>query len=722
MQGTLTWQWIVTTTVLLSTATSRAAEDPRIDQLVQDANAADRMTRIAAYGALGASGDPAAIVPLRAGTLAESWLERSRATDALLALATTLHAAGRAPEAIAVYDGLLRTHTSPSDTYVRCAAVRGLAKIGNEGAVRHLLPALGSDNEQVRSAAIDSAVNAAHGGITTMCVRGFSTAPPRGRAARLLVLARRSEQAGLTLAIDALADDARDVRHAAIEAVAALGGARAVGPLVAQLGTEDADERRAVQVALGHLSGPNVTATLTRMVPNLSSAAACVALLEVLSERPPADNLEPIFTAAHDPDATVRAAALRTLGVLATHADLADLLELLAEEREPRVRAAAIDAVAAVAEGCDQPDQCVTQMLAFGASRDVALQAALLVAAGQIGTPAARAAVQDALGTDEPELVDAAVQALSRWPDASATDIALAVMKYADNDALRHAALTALDRMIKLAGDRPASERAALCERGLAAARTDDERRVLIERLRAVADPASTDLLVTFLDDEALRDAAANALLAVGRVFVPRRPADARQALTPIMEADVSARTKAAAQEALNQLAWYESYISDWWIAGPYAQDGRPGHDLFEVTFPPEQEHAAAPIDWRRYEPGADLTDWWQVDLAREIGGDNQAAYLLTRIHASEAQPARLELGSDDGITAWLNGEVVHRNNALRGVMPSDDIVDVELRRGVNTLLLKITNDGGGWGASARVRGRDGAALPDVHADAGERP
>ena len=102
--------------------------------------------------------------------------------------------------------------------------------------------------------------------------------------------------------------------------------------------------------------------------------------------------------------------------------------------------------------------------------------------------------------------------------------------------------------------------------------------------------------------------------------------------------------------------------------------------------------------------------------------GDNRAGYLFTRVYSPKEQPARLELGSDDGIKAWLNGHPVHANNALRGMNPGDDKINVTLKDGWNTLLLKVTNNGGGWNACARLRAPDGGTLADVRAEAGEKP
>ena len=112
---------------------------------------------------------------------------------------------------------------------------------------------------------------------------------------------------------------------------------------------------------------------------------------------------------------------------------------------------------------------------------------------------------------------------------------------------------------------------------------------------------------------------------------------------------------------------------------------------------------------------GASLDEWsfrqgstWEVDLAKAVGGSNRVAYLRTSVLSPTDQGAVLEVGSDDGVKVWLNDAVVHTNNVFRPLVAGQDKVDVRLREGSNVLMLKVSQGGGGWGASARLRSSDG--------------
>ena len=152
-------------------------------------------------------------------------------------------------------------------------------------------------------------------------------------------------------------------------------------------------------------------------------------------------------------------------------------------------------------------------------------------------------------------------------------------------------------------------------------------------------------------------------------------------------------------------------------FSGPYKLEGKTGADLFDLEFEPEK--AAAKADWRPVGQGA-VSKAGLVGLDKIMGGDERVAYLKTQITSERDQEARLEIGSDDGVKVWLNDKVVHANNVIRGCTPGEDKVKVTLNRGVNRLLLKVTQGGGEWSVCSRLRAADGAALEGVTVGIGE--
>ena len=159
-------------------------------------------------------------------------------------------------------------------------------------------------------------------------------------------------------------------------------------------------------------------------------------------------------------------------------------------------------------------------------------------------------------------------------------------------------------------------------------------------------------------------------------------------------------------------------FIRDWLVCGPYRKAGAAGATtVFNLAFGPEKPGEA--VKWS-VAPAGDT-----VNLAGFFPNQsNCVAYLKTEIIAPEATDAILLMGSDDGIKAWLNGAVVHSNNVDRGQVVDQDMAPVKLKQGVNELLLKITQGGGGWSACARIVGPDGLPIEDlrVKSQAGAAP
>ncbi|MEW6236108.1 MAG: PQQ-binding-like beta-propeller repeat protein [Candidatus Omnitrophota bacterium] len=157
--------------------------------------------------------------------------------------------------------------------------------------------------------------------------------------------------------------------------------------------------------------------------------------------------------------------------------------------------------------------------------------------------------------------------------------------------------------------------------------------------------------------------------------------------------------------------AQQNGYLIHWKILGPTPWDesdnpvdkvfiGEPNVDVEKAV-----EANGRKMDWKDYVSGSDVGE---VDLANMLGDfTNAAAYAYGEFELKKAQELRLKLGSNDGYKCWFNGEEAGRFDGGRIYIPDKDSLDVKGRMGVNRILLKITQMGGGWGFGARVTDRD---------------
>jgi hypothetical protein len=150
-----------------------------------------------------------------------------------------------------------------------------------------------------------------------------------------------------------------------------------------------------------------------------------------------------------------------------------------------------------------------------------------------------------------------------------------------------------------------------------------------------------------------------------------------------------------------------KGYLANWEVAGPYIQRGKKYKDkkynaLFDIPFGPELPDVDVRWQPMSIKPHEQHPAYLDLDEAL-FHFDQAVGYLRTEIVSDRQKPARLEIYSDDGIKAWLNGKQIHAMNVARGIPERPDTVDIVLNEGVNHLMLKVTDDILSWGAIVRL-------------------
>ncbi len=82
------------------------------------------------------------------------------------------------------------------------------------------------------------------------------------------------------------------------------------------------------------------------------------------------------------------------------------------------------------------------------------------------------------------------------------------------------------------------------------------------------------------------------------------------------------------------------------------------------------------------------------LDIDLSVGGKNDftTRYVRAEINSTADCAARLILGSDDGVTVWLNGRQVHEVITFRAAKLGDDELDIELKQAKNNIVFRINN------------------------------
>jgi hypothetical protein len=287
-----------------------------------------------------------------------------------------------------------------------------------------------------------------------------------------------------------------------------------------------------------------------------------------------------------------------------------------------------------------------------------------------------------------------------------------------------HAVLALRDGCLRLANlkEVPLAERLGIYRSVLDVAKRTEEKKQAIAGLAQLPSLGALELLHGCTKDATLSNDATLAVVRLARQLAPLYPKQAKAALEEIKSRPATETVKKEVNEAFEALKNVgqspDGFVLAWLLSGPYVEESKDGPALFSIPFAPEKPGAKA--EWRPAivppggRPGL-------VEMDKILGGNNRVCYLKTQIASAKEQDALLEIGSDDGVKVWLNGQVVHANNAVRPCTPDQDKAKAKLKQGPNTLLIKVTQGGGQWTLCCRLRSPDGKPLTGVTVASGDR-
>lgn len=99
------------------------------------------------------------------------------------------------------------------------------------------------------------------------------------------------------------------------------------------------------------------------------------------------------------------------------------------------------------------------------------------------------------------------------------------------------------------------------------------------------------------------------------------------------------------------------------------------------------------------------VTDYrGMVDLNGTFGEmENVAAYACADVELPQAGEILLKIGSNDGFICWFNGQKAGSFDEGRTYVPDQSTLRVTCNQGMNRIVMKVTQMGGGWALSVRI-------------------
>ncbi len=153
-------------------------------------------------------------------------------------------------------------------------------------------------------------------------------------------------------------------------------------------------------------------------------------------------------------------------------------------------------------------------------------------------------------------------------------------------------------------------------------------------------------------------------------------------------------------------------FVVHWHLAGPFPLDNNTLHsdhvssesiDLSQPLRVGTKTMSWSVVSADNIQGILHLSDWF--------GSVPGVVYACAEMILSSPQAAQFKLGSNDGVTVWLNGVKIHHHSKGRVLAIDEDRINVNLAQGRNSLLLRIMNLGGVWQACLRICDEQGMPM-----------
>ncbi|HEY3323372.1 MAG TPA: HEAT repeat domain-containing protein [Planctomycetota bacterium] len=512
--------------------------------IIKQADNADDAVRSSAVAALANIGDKSALEAV-AGAVGKGSEQAKRVeTDSYLLLADRIAAAGDKATALGVYKKLIA-----NTGHVKCASIIGLGKAGGIAELSAIFEAMEDKDVRVRGAGLEALCLIQGPEVVKAICDKVKTAPTDMKIMLLRALILKADAAALPTFVACAEDANEDVKIEALKGIGAVGDAGCV-PLLVKVAVAGGKTQDAARLSLDLLKGKEVDAAMIAALGNADPKSAAE-LIRSLTARKAVTSTPALLKSLESADAGVRTEAWKGLGALADAPAVPQMVKLLSKADQDGERNEAIQAIVLACKRQQDADVRAQPVLDGVAGAQGPTKIALLNVLGRIGGNKSLEALRAAIKTEETQ--EAAVRAMSEWPDAAVADDLLGIAKGTGPEVRQILALRGYIKVIGLPSGRPAAESLKLYKTGLDTAKRLDEKKLVLSGLAEVKDYGAFQMVEPFLAEEATKEEAAQALVKIAEGVPANKSEEVRPALQKILETVKNRDAKNKAKEQLEK-------------------------------------------------------------------------------------------------------------------------------------------------------------------------
>jgi HEAT repeat protein len=316
----------------------------------------------------------------------------------------------------------------------------------------------------------------------------------------------------------------------------------------------DADLAQAALAALARLPGNEVDADLLSRLPAATGKSRQILIL-LVGQRHADHALPAVVSSVNDADASVRTAAVQTIGILGTDAQAADLVKLLQGTKDAKERADIEMALLAISGRTGA--KSVPALIPLARSDDSALRIIALHVLASDGGPEALAAVQAAVQDKDETVQDEAVRTLSTWPnnwpeDSAVSEPLLTLAKSAAKNTHQVLSLRGYLQYLQVNKQLKADDKLGKLNAVLVLIKRPEEKRLFIAAIGTAPNGKALEMLVTYTSEAAFIEDACSAIVKLAEASSSEVPKDQQQkALQLVVDKSDSDATRKQARKLL---------------------------------------------------------------------------------------------------------------------------------------------------------------------------
>ncbi len=382
--------------------------------------------------------------------------------------------------------------------------------------VRQIVKLIGDHDREFRAAGLEQVRTAARGPeYTQLFAAQLTKLGADGQIALLDALADRGDGTARSAVLELFASSPdASVRAAAIGALGRLGGPEDLPLLVKALSDGSKLERVAARQSLTQISGEAINKALAADLESASPKAKA-ALIDVLATRRASDQLPAFVAATVDENARVRQAAMAALGQIGRPEQIAQMLPGVLKAEKGSERDEAEKSVALVCDRIENEDQRGTALIEALNTVDVAQRDQLLSLMGRVGGSKLLNFVAEIATGPDSSRRQLAIDALSKWPDASVADKLFEIATRATDPAEREQAFRGFVKVSAARDHRSDKERLDRLKQAMKLAKTPEEVSLVINRVRTAYDIEALRFVLPYVDQPSFSQIACETIVEI---------------------------------------------------------------------------------------------------------------------------------------------------------------------------------------------------------------